>query len=139
TNCVRTSAWYELAGSVLLTGLLRPVLDGLRPAYPGIVLLGEPGYRTVALADRELYQGLAVIARDGLRRHLAPGVTPALAAALTAPALTESAVRPSSARSPNCVLGWWEAYVGRLAPPVLQLLFAHGVVLEPHLQNVLAG
>ena len=26
-----------------------------------------------------------------------------------------------------------------LAPPVLHVLFAHGVVLEPHLQNVLAG
>ena len=139
TNCVRTSAWYELAASVLLTGLLRPVLDGLRATYPGTVLLGEPGYRTVALADRELYQGLAVIARDGLRRHLAPGVTPVLAAALTEPALTESAVAPFSGRDPDWLLGWWEAYVGLLAPPVLQLLFAHGVVLEPHLQNVLAG
>jgi siderophore synthetase component len=139
TNCVRTSAWYELAGSVLLTGLLRPVLDGLRTAYPGTVLLGEPGYRTAALADRDLYQGLAVIARDGLRRHLAPGVTPVLAAALTEPALTEPVVAPFTGRDPDWLLGWWEAYVGLLAPPVLQLLFAHGVVLEPHLQNVLAG
>jgi siderophore synthetase component len=139
TNCVRTSAWYELAGSVLLTGLLRPVLDGLRPAYPGTVLLGEPGYRTAALADRDLYQGLAVIARDGLRRHLAPGVTPVLAAALTEPTLTEPTVAPFTGRDPDWLLGWWEAYVGLLAPPVLQLLFAHGVVLEPHLQNVLAG
>jgi siderophore synthetase component len=139
TNCVRTSAWYELAGSVLLTGLLRPVLAGLRTAYPGTVLLGEPGYRTAALADRDLYQGLAVIARDGLRRHLAPGVTPVLAAALTEPALTEPPVAPFTGRDPDWLLGWWEAYVGLLAPPVLQLLFAHGVVLEPHLQNVLAG
>lgn len=134
TNCVRTSAWYELAASVLLTGLLRPMVAGLRAEYPGTVLLGEPGYRTAALADQDLYQGLAVIARDGLRRQLAPGVTPVLAAALTEPT-----VAPFAGRDPDWLLGWWEAYVGLLAPPVLQLLFTHGVVLEPHLQNVLAG
>src|SRR6202012_3607248 len=49
TNCVRTSAWYELAGSVLLTGLLTPVFADLQAAFPGTVLLGEPGYRTAAL------------------------------------------------------------------------------------------
>jgi siderophore synthetase component len=134
TNCVRTSAWYELASSVLLTGLLRPVLAGMAAAHPGTVLLGEPGYRTVALARQDAYQGLAVIARDGLRGHLAPGVTPVLAAALT-----ELPVTPFTGRDPDWLLGWWEAYVGLLAPPVLHLLFAHGVVLEPHLQNVLAG
>ena len=95
TNCVRTSAWYEMAGSVVLSGLLRPVFRDLAGLFPGTVLLAEPGYRTVALADREAYEGLAVIVRDGLRRSLAPGVTPLLAAALTEPPRTE----PGPARS----------------------------------------
>ena len=49
-------------------------------------MLGEPGYRTVTLAEpRKRLEGLSVIVRDGLRGHLAPGVTPLLAAALTEP------------------------------------------------------
>jgi siderophore synthetase component len=134
TNCVRTSAWYELAGSVLLTGLLTPIFNGLRATFPGTVLLGEPGYRTAALAHRDAYQGLAVISRDGLRGRLRPGVIPLLAAALGEPSVT-----PFAGRDPGWLLGWWDRYVALLAPPVLHVLFAHGVVLEPHLQNVLAG
>nr|BFE83349.1 hypothetical protein GCM10020093_059500 [Planobispora longispora] len=34
---------------------------------------------------------------------------------------------------------WWRAYVERVAPPVLDAYLSHGVVLEPHLQNVLVG
>ena len=67
---------------MLLTGLLTPIFAGLRDTFPGTVLLGEPGYRTAALASREAYQGLAVISRDGLRGLLRPGVTPLLAAAV---------------------------------------------------------
>ena len=141
TNCVRTSAWYELAGAVVLSGLLRPVFRDLAGLFPGTVLLAEPGYRTVALAEREAYEGLAVIVRDGLRRSLAPGVTPLLAAALTEPPRTGPgpAQRLFAGRDPDWLLGWWDAYLRRLAPPVLHALFAHGVVLEPHLQNVLVG
>src|SRR6202046_1480962 len=64
TNCVRKNAWYELAGAVALSVLLRPVAG---PAT-------------------EAVEGLSVIVRDGLARHLRPGVTPLLAAALTEPA-----------------------------------------------------
>jgi siderophore synthetase component len=130
TNCVRTSAWYELAGSVELSGLLGPVLAGLAGRYPGVAMLAEPGYRTVAASSRGAYEGLAVIVRDGLRPHLLPGVTPLLAAALTEPA------PPAAMQDPAA---WWGAYVRLLVPPVLDLLVTHGVALEPHLQNVLVG
>jgi siderophore synthetase component len=134
TNCVRKSAWYELAGSVALTRLLTGVLAEVTGRAPGAVLLGEPGYRTVALASREAYEGLAVIVRDGLRPRIAPGVTPLLAAALTEPHGQFFAGRPA-----GWLLGWWEAYLRLIVPPVIDLFFRHGVVLEPHLQNVLAG
>ena len=42
-------------------------------------------------------------------------------------------------RAPDWLLAWWEAYVRQVAPPVLHALFGHGVVFEPHLQNVLVG
>ena len=169
TNCVRTSAWYELAGSVALSGLLGPVFDDLAGRFPGTVLLAEPGYRTVSLASRDAFEGLAVIVREGLRGCLAAGVTPLLAAALAEPPRTGGAAGRAGAgsgaagpdgeaghtgpgpgrrlfggrlfggRDAAWLLGWWEAYLRRLAPPVLHVLFACGVVLEPHLQNVLVG
>jgi siderophore synthetase component len=142
TNCVRKNAWYELGGAVAMTSLLGPVFDDLAARYPGTALLGEPGYRTVSLAEEEAVEGLAVIVRDGLRGCLAPGVTPILAAALTEPtdpSVGEAAGSLLDERAPEWLLGWWEAYVQRVAPPVLHALFEHGIVLEPHLQNVLIG
>jgi siderophore synthetase component len=135
TNCVRRSSWYELAGSVLLTGLLRPVFAELAGRYPATVLLGEPGYRTAALTARDAYEGLAVIVREGLAGRIPPGVTPLLAASLTEQAGGEVFAGKDS----GWLLGWWREYLRLLVPPVLAAYFGHGIVLEPHLQNVLAG
>jgi siderophore synthetase component len=138
TNCVRKNSWYELAGSVTLTRLLAPVFEDLAQRFPGTAVLGEPGYRTAELAAEEASEGLSVILRAGLRGCLASGVTPLLAASLAEPAaLGETGVLDG--RDPDWLLGWWEAYLRRIAPPVLHALFGHGVMLEPHLQNVLVG
>jgi len=132
TNCLRKLAWYELPGAVVLTRRLTPVFAELGRKFPGTVLLGEPGYRTASLACREAYEGLAVLVRDGLRARIAPDVTPLLAASLTEPG-------PGlfDGRDGDWLLAWWQAYVRMVAPPVLDAFFGHGVVLEPHLQNVL--
>jgi siderophore synthetase component len=139
TNCVRKSAWYELAGSVLLTELLSDVFG----AFPEAVLLGEPGYRTAALAIRDAYEGLAVIVREGVAARLPPGVTPLLAASLTEPAFSTGPASTGPAlfdgRDGDWLAGWWQAYVRLVAAPVLGAYFEHGVVFEPHLQNVLVG
>ncbi|MGD0239617.1 MAG: IucA/IucC family protein [Streptosporangiaceae bacterium] len=132
TNCLRKLAWYELPGAVVLTRRLAPVFAELGRKFPGTVLLGEPGYRTAALASRDAYEGLAVIVREGVRGRIAPGLTPLLAAALTEPAGSLF-----DGRASDWLLAWWQAYVRMVAPPVLDAFFGHGVVLEPHLQNVL--
>ena len=134
TNCLRKLAWYELPGAVVLTRWLAPVFAELDRKFPGTTLLGEPGYRTAALASRDAYEGLAVIVREGVRARTAADVTPLLAASLTEPAggLFDG-------RDSDWLLGWWQAYVRIVAPPVLDAFFGHGVVLEPHLQNVLVG
>ncbi len=137
TNCVRKNSWYELAGAVALTRLLAPVFDDLAERFPGTVVLGEPGYRTAALASEEAVEGLGVIVRDGLRGCLTPGVTPLLAASLAEPLGSCDGVLDN--RCPDWLLGWWEAYLRKVARPVLHALFGHGVVFEPHLQNVLVG
>ena len=134
TNCLRKLAWYELPGAVVLTRRLAPVFAELGRKFPGTVLLGEPGYRTASLACRDAYEGLAVLVRDGLRARIAPDVTPLLAASLTEPG-------PGlfDGRDGDWLLAWWQSYVRLVAPPVLDAFFGHGVVLEPHLQNVLVG
>ena len=128
TNCVRKNAAYELSSAVALTRLL---------AGLPVPLLAEPGYRTIDLGDRELVDGFGVIVRDDVSGHLPPGVTPLLAAAVA----DEYASSPAhvSQLVGDDVLGWWRAYLDLLVPPVLSALFDHGVVLEPHLQNVLVG
>jgi siderophore synthetase component len=146
TNCVRKNSRYELAGSVALTTLLGPVFDDLAARFPGTVLLGEPGYRTASLdtgtlSTDDAAEGLSVLVRDGVRGCLAPGVTPVLAASLT----ESPHPHPGQAggvladRDPGWLLRWWEAYLRTVSFPVLHALFGHGVVLEPHLQNVLIG
>ncbi|MEZ0076725.1 IucA/IucC family siderophore biosynthesis protein [Planotetraspora sp. GP83] len=147
TNCVRKNAWYELTGAVELTERLHPVFERLADAFPGTRWLPEPGYRSAALGTR-LLEGLGVIVRSGPWAVCGPGVTPILAAALAAPpygmaegdaataAGVPDAVRARRAGDP---LTWWKAYVERVAPPVLDAYFTHGVVLEPHVQNVLIG
>ncbi|MER7542250.1 IucA/IucC family protein [Spirillospora sp. NPDC127506] len=128
TNCVRKNAWYELTGAMALNDLLPPIFEKLDST-----LLSEPAYRSVALPDRRLYEGLGVILRQGVRSL--PG-TPLLAGALTDPYSTFLADLPALS-TPENARAWWDAYVAHVAPPVLRAYLDHGVVLEPHLQNVL--
>ncbi|NUP80966.1 MAG: iron transporter [Nonomuraea sp.] len=123
TNCVRKNAWYELAGAVELTSRLGPILDEVAARHPGARWLPEPGYRTSA----RLREGLGVIVRSSPWTVCPPGVTPVLAAALALD------------RAPDDPRAWWSAYVSVVALPVVDLYFTHGVILEPHLQNVLVG
>jgi siderophore synthetase component len=138
TNCVRKNAWYELTGAVALNRLLQPIFDSLAGDFDGCALLAEPAYRSVALADRRLYEGLSVIIRQAARR---PAGTPLLAAALADPYGCSPAAltRLLGAASGEAALSWWDAYVRRIVPPVLHAFLAYGVVLEPHLQNVLVA
>ncbi|GGP11728.1 iron transporter [Nonomuraea glycinis] len=129
TNCVRKNAWYELAGAVELTRRLTPIFHDISRKHPGTRWLPEPGYRSADLGPR-LLEGLGVIVRTGPWLGGSPGVTPILAGALAAGSPAPEAL----GRDP---LAWWTAYVSAVARPVLELYFTHGVILEPHLQNVL--
>ncbi|WP_438483852.1 IucA/IucC family protein [Streptomyces sp. S186] len=141
TNCVRKNSAYELAGAVVLHGVVQPVFAALRARYPGCGMLGEPGYRSLDLdGSRDLHEGFGVIVREGFGRHLPPAVTPLLAAAVADEYPNSPAhVSRLLARRGSDPLAWWDAYLGLLLPPVLAAYFEHGVVLEPHLQNVVVG
>ncbi|MFF1509765.1 IucA/IucC family protein [Streptomyces sp. NPDC058326] len=144
TNCLRKNASYELTGAVALTRLLAPVLDELTDRFPGSAMLREPAYRSLALPgpdgtpDRALLEGFGVIVREGLAARLLPGTTPLLAAAVADeyPSGPGHISRLLDGAGPGTASEWWAAYLKLLVPPVLAAYFDHGLVLEPHLQNV---
>ncbi|MEV5650549.1 IucA/IucC family protein [Nocardia sp. NPDC052254] len=147
TNCVRKNAAYELAGAVALTRILAPALADLRRRFPAAVVLREPAYRSLALPgpdgtiDQSLLEGFGVIIRDGLDTTLLPGTTPLLAAAIADEYPTSAAQvsRLLADNRPETALRWWTDYLRLLVPPVLAAFFDHGMVLEPHLQNVVVA
>lgn len=145
TNCLRKNSSYELSGAVALTRVLAPALDGLATRFPGSAMLREPAYRSLALPgpdgrpDLGLLEGFGVIVREGLAERLLPGATPLLAGAVADefPTGPGHISRLLDGGGPQAALGWWAAYLRLLLPPVLAAYFDHGLVLEPHLQNVL--
>ncbi|MEV4684338.1 IucA/IucC family protein [Streptomyces kurssanovii] len=145
TNCLRKNASYELSGAVAMTRLLEPVLSSMATRFPGSAVLREPAYRSVLLPgpdgapDRALLEGFGVIVREGLAARLLPGTTPLLAAAVADeyPTGPGHISRLLDGAGPRTALDWWSAYLKLLVPPVLAAYFDHGLVLEPHLQNVL--
>ncbi|MFK4088143.1 MFS transporter [Kribbella sp. NPDC020789] len=143
TNCLRKNAAYEMTGAVALTRLLAPVLADLATRFPGAAVLREPAFRTLALPgdDLAVYEGFGLIVRTGLNDVLRPGVTPLMAAAVADEYATSSAhiSRLLDDAGDAEILAWWAAYLRLLIPPVLAAYLDHGVVLEPHLQNVLIG
>jgi len=142
TNCLRKNSSYELSGAVAITRALAPALADLAERFPGSAVLREPAYRTLALPgpdgtpDRALFEGFGVIVREGLPRRLAPATTPLLAAAV-ADEYPTGAAHISHLLKDQDPLAWWSTYLDLLLPPVLAAYFDHGLVLEPHLQNVL--
>lgn len=145
TNCVRKNASYELAGAVALTRVLEPALTDLAARFPGSDMLREPAFRSLALPgpdgrpDLALLEGFGVIVREGLDARLKPGATALLAAAVADeyPTGPGHVSRLLAGGGPAAALRWWRAYLRLLVPPVLAAYFDHGLVLEPHLQNVL--
>ncbi|GAA1888845.1 IucA/IucC family protein [Streptomyces durmitorensis] len=145
TNCLRKNASYELSGAVALTRVLEGALDDLAARFPGSAVLREPAYRSLALPgpdgtpDLALLEGFGVIVREGLAGRLLPGTTPLLAAAVADeyPTGPGHISRLLEGAGPQRALGWWRTYLRLLLPPVLAAYFDHGLVLEPHLQNVL--
>jgi siderophore synthetase component len=154
TNCVRKNAAYELAGAVELTRLLAAPFAEVAVAHPGFGFLAEPAARSVELPARygnpeqrhALLEGLGTIVRVGITNQMRPGERVHLAGTLAAAQpdtartrtrLADLADLAGAGDSAAWARRWWRRYLDLLVPPVLRLWAEHGVVLEPHLQNVL--
>ncbi|MFD2421576.1 IucA/IucC family protein [Amycolatopsis pigmentata] len=150
TNCLRKNASYELIGAVELTRVLGEVFAEVSARHPGFTVLPEPAARSVRLPSRygtsgqrhELLEGLGTIVRTGIGGLLGPGRRAHLAATLAEPHPDPAGTRTRLAdlapgdRLVPWARRWWRDYVRLLVPPVLRLWTEHGVVLEPHLQNI---
>ncbi len=156
TNCLRKNADYELAGAVELTRVLAAPFASISALHPAFSVLPEPAARSVRLPEHladassrhALLEGTGVIVRQGIgsslkqreRLHLAG----TLAAVEPDPAGTQTrladlAVLAGSRNKQDWARQWWQQYLEHLLPPVIQLWAEHGIVLEPHLQNVLVA
>lgn len=154
TNCVRKNAVYELEGALQVTRILRAVWTRLAAQFPTLRVLEEPAYASVRLgndetqAEREAAEGFGLILRQGLDPTDTGAVTPLLAGSLFGnhtrgqarlADIVDKLVQRQATPWNTVAEDWFSAYVEQLLPPVLHCFFDHGIVFEPHLQNVLLG
>lgn len=154
TNCVRKNAVYELEGALQVTRIMRELMPALQQQFPGARTLEEPAFISVDLKqgdvqlDKEVTEGFGMILRSSFNEVLQQGVTPLLAGALFGNHTHgEQRMRELLAHmAQRCFLPseeaaeqWFSRYVAEVMHPVLHYYFAHGVIFEPHLQNVVIG
>jgi len=154
TNCVRKNAIYELDGALQVTRIMRTVGPRLAAQFPSLRILEEPAYASIRLggdespAEQEAAEGFGLILRQGLDPADIAATTPLLTGSLfgnhtrgqarLADIIARLARRQASPWD-RVAEDWFSAYVEQLLPPVLHCFFDHGIVFEPHLQNVLIG
>jgi siderophore synthetase component len=154
TNCVRKNAWYELEGAIQVSRVMRGLLPSLQREFAGLEVLEEPAFLSVDLRDtdatrnREVVEGFGMILRRSVEPLLQAGTVPLLAGALFGNHVlgeqrTRQLLAGIAAREASPIAAvtehWFSRYVALVMYPVLHCYFAHGVVFEPHLQNVLLG
>ena len=153
TNCVRKNAVYELEGALQVTRIMRALMPSLELQFPGIRILEEPAFISVDLKQedqfaKEVTEGFGMILRQNFADVLLTGVTPILAGALFGNHVYgEARIRELLAdmeqhrKIPfeDAAEQWFSRYVAEIMYPVLYCYFAHGVIFEPHLQNVVIG
>lgn len=154
TNCVRKNALYELDGALAVTRIMRRLLPELNARFPSLRVMEEPAYQSIDLQsddemqNRLLTEGFGIILRQSIASVLDEDVTPIMAGALFGnqeigrrwvarlmQQLTDTPGLPAA----EAVEFWFGAYVQQLIGPVFYCFFEHGVIFEPHLQNVVIG
>lgn len=154
TNCVRKNAWYELESAMHVNRVLRPLLPELAQRFPGLALMEEPAFLSVDLRDadvaknRQVVEGFGLILRQSVDTLCAPDVVPLLAGSLFGNhhygqarmrRLLDTLATRDGLPVDAMTERWFSAYVEQLVYPVFHLFFSHGVIFEPHLQNVVIG
>ncbi|QUM90303.1 hypothetical protein HWV03_16610 [Moritella sp. 36] len=150
TNCVRKNAYYELESAVKLTELLTPNFNQLEKKYPGLKIMHEPGCLTLDFDELDaekrvqIEEGFGVLFRENPTELREQNIL--LAGSLFTQGVSgESNVKTHiwhlSQRNQmsyeQSSLLWFRSYLDALLPSMFDALFEHGLVFEPHLQNIL--
>ncbi|HEX4918253.1 MAG TPA: IucA/IucC family protein [Limnobacter sp.] len=155
TNCIRKNAHYELESAVGMSALLEADFQEVEHAHLGFRMLREPSASTLKFFHPDilttqdeiihLEECFGILFREPIQDD---DCTPHLSGSLAAWTIDgQSALGQLIAKSAQTLgrdeqsfaLEWLNAYFKQLVPPVLTLLFNHGIVLEPHLQNTVLG
>ena len=151
TNCLRKNAVYELDSALQVTALLRELLPSLQSRFPQLAVFEEPAFMGIdvdgidAAARAQLLEGTALILREAFGSTLRPSAMPLLAGALFGDGdfgrdrLTRLLSVSGAAPTRERIEAWFATYVETLVFPILYCYFQHGIVFEPHLQNVVIG
>ncbi|HZV97622.1 MAG TPA: IucA/IucC family protein [Methylophilaceae bacterium] len=154
TNCVRKNAWYELESAMAVTRILRPLLPQLYDSFDGMRVLEEPAFMSVDLGDadgeanKQVVEGFGMILRQSFDTLLQPDTKPVLAGALFGNhvysekrlrRLVENIAARETIPPETAIEQWFAKYLKLVLHPVLHCYFAHGLIFEPHLQNVVIG
>ena len=154
TNCVRKNAWYELESAMHVNRVLRPLMPELARLFPSLALMEEPAFLSVDLKhadvekNRQVIEGFGLILRQSVDTLRTPDTVPLLAGSLFGnhyygearmERLLTGLAAQSGVHSEAMIERWFSAYVEQLVYPVFYLFFSHGVIFEPHLQNVVLG
>jgi len=150
TNCVRKNAYYELESAVKLTQLLAHNFIQLEHMHPGLKIMREPGCLTLDFPELPQTQrvlveeGFGVLFRESPQELKEQNIL--LAGSLFTQGLSGesnvkshiwnlSQLRQISYEQSNLL--WFKSYLDSLLPSMFDSLFKHGIVFEPHLQNIL--
>ena len=119
-----------------------------------MLVMEEPAFISMNLnqgdeqLDKEVTEGFGMILRRSFSETLLPGVTPLLAGALFGNhvhgeqrmrELLACMSKRWSLPHEEAAEQWFSRYVEEVMYPVLHCYFEHGVIFEPHLQNVVIG
>lgn len=153
TNCIRNNALHELERALAATRLYRAVAPEMGRCFPHFHVLEEVGFLTILPTDatdaaqRETADGFGLLLRQSLRPQLPAESMPVVCGAVFGNAADgrrfalAAIERFAAARNlpiEEGMLSWFGAYAEALFFPLAYLLFEHGLVFEPHMQNLIA-
>lgn len=150
TNCVRKNAYYELESAVKLTELLTPNFNQLEKKHLGLKIMREPGCLTLDFDELDVEQRIQVEEGFGVLFRENPSELREQNILLAGSLFTQGVSGESNVKThiwhlsqhsqmsyEQSSLLWFKSYLDALLPSMFDALFEHGLVFEPHLQNIL--
>jgi len=144
TNCVRKNAWYELESTLAVDHIFKELLETSANTFNGAMIAREPAtlsWSPLGANDEDqrwFREQTGVILRENFCKNQSLNKFILAATAFA----RDDHLQPmiweliGSDASNETRLKWFSNYQQALLPSILTLFFDHGIVSEPHLQNI---